>query len=105
MPPPVPSYSNADIIDVQRDVTKENMRLHDTYLLGKLSNEWIEHPDRLWYETVETWVNHSNECKKNVLPVLFERKMPTNDAYEGNHDQSLDYYGKSPWFSSQELEI
>ena len=58
MSPSVPSYSNANIIDGQRNAMKENVRILNTYLLGKLSDEWIEHPDRLLYETVETWVNH-----------------------------------------------
>ena len=102
MPPPVPSYSNADIIDVQRDVIKENMRLHDTYLLGKLSNEWIEQLNQILREK---WDSNSNDWNKYISSELFKCKMLTNNTYEGNHDQSLDYYGKSPWFSSQELEI
>ena len=50
-------------------------------------------------------INDSNGWNKYISIVLFQSKTPMNDACEKYRDQTIDLYGKSPWFSSQELEI
>ena len=115
MPPIDPSYDDTSTFDVQGDATygnvRENIRLNtrlktplDAYFSERM-NELVERIRRNLCKVFEKWINDSNGWNKYISIVLFQSKTPMNDAYEGNHDQSLDYYGKSPWFSSQKLEL
>ena len=115
MPPIDPSYDDTSTFDVQGDATygndRRNTRLKirlktplNAYFLEKM-NELVERFRRILCKALEKWINDSTEWDKYISLVLSRRKTPMNNACEVNRDQSLDHYGKSPWFSSQELEI